>query len=211
MRTTLRFDPRGSVECLYTEAIDLRQLGRLHVVRATAIDFNPAEQRWEVRCADTGQLLQSDPSREACLAWEQANLQPGTPVSPANTRSKPTMKLAIIASLVVLAAWLVPSCGSREEELRVELKKVNAEILQLQTAAREYQAQMGQAEFDAFIGSFAAGYGAVTDDGGLVIDGTSTAWDAANQASAASHSLDQIRQRFAALSERRAEILKDLD
>ncbi|WP_035600609.1 hypothetical protein [Haloferula sp. BvORR071] len=84
MKTTLRFDPRGAVDCIYTEAIDLRQLGRLHVVRATAIDFNPEEQCWEVRCADTLQLLHSNPSREACLEWEQANLQPGFAQPPAS-------------------------------------------------------------------------------------------------------------------------------
>jgi len=78
MSTTLRFDRRGGIECLYTEAVDLRTLGRLRVVRATEIAFDPDEQRWEVRCAASRKLLQSDPSRAACLAWEHANLQPGT-------------------------------------------------------------------------------------------------------------------------------------
>ena len=80
MSTTLRFDPQGGVDCLYTEAVDLRALGRLHVVRATEVAFDPEEQRWEVRDATFGKLLHADPSRAACLAWEQANLQPGTPV-----------------------------------------------------------------------------------------------------------------------------------
>jgi outer membrane murein-binding lipoprotein Lpp len=209
MRTTLRFDPRGSIQCLHTEVVDLRKLGRLHVVRATGIDFNPEEQRWEVRCAASGQFLFADPSREACLAWEQANLQPGTPVSP-TTPSTSIMKPAIIAALV-LAACIVPSCGPSEKELRAELQKVNTEIHQLQADAQQYRAQMSQAEFDAFIGSFAAGYGAVTGDYGLAADGTGTAYSAANQASAANYSLDQIKQRFEALSKRRSEILKDLD
>jgi hypothetical protein len=74
---TLRFDTGGSIDCLYTEAIDLRALGRLHVVRATDIRFNPDTQHWDVHAADTGKLLHSDPSREACLAWERTNLQPG--------------------------------------------------------------------------------------------------------------------------------------
>ena len=76
MTTTIRFDTAGLVACLYTEAVDLRALGRLQVVRATVIDFDPEEQRWEVRCAAFGKLLFADPSRAACLAWEQANLQP---------------------------------------------------------------------------------------------------------------------------------------
>ncbi len=80
MNATLRFDGSGLVACLYTEALDLRALGRLHVVRATDIRFNDGTQQWEVHCADSGNLLHTDPSRAACLAWEHANLQPGTPV-----------------------------------------------------------------------------------------------------------------------------------
>lgn len=77
MKFTLRFNPGGRIDCLYTEAIDLRVLGRLHVVRATDIRFDDKAQLWNVRCASSGQLLHSDPSRAACLRWESANLQPG--------------------------------------------------------------------------------------------------------------------------------------
>jgi hypothetical protein len=70
---------------------------------------------------------------------------------------------------------------------------------------------MSQAEFDAFIGSFAAGYGAVTGDYGLAGDGAGTAYNATNQASAANYSLDQIRKRFDVLSKRRLAILKELN
>jgi hypothetical protein len=73
---TLRFSPEGNIDCLYTEAIDLRVLGRLEVVRATDVGFDPEDQTWEVRSAIFGGLLFSDPSREACLRWERANLQP---------------------------------------------------------------------------------------------------------------------------------------
>jgi hypothetical protein len=76
MRTTLRFDDTGRVECLFTEAVDLRALGRLQVVRATDIRFNSSTQLWDVHHAGNGQVLFSDASRAACLAWEQANLQP---------------------------------------------------------------------------------------------------------------------------------------
>ena len=75
MTTSLRFHPGGSIDCLYTEAIDLRALGRLQVVRATDIRFCERAQLWKVRCASTGKLLHSDPSREACLAWERNNMQ----------------------------------------------------------------------------------------------------------------------------------------
>ena len=88
MKTTLRFQPAGGVvSCLYTEAIDLRSLGRLEVFRATDIRFCDRSQRWNVRCASTGKLLHSDPSREACLVWERENLAPPNPQvqRPANT------------------------------------------------------------------------------------------------------------------------------
>jgi len=85
MSTTIRFTPHGGIDCLYTEAVDLRSLGRLHVVRATEIAFDPEEQRWEVRCAASGKLLFADPSRATCLAWEQANLQPAPASSGAPT------------------------------------------------------------------------------------------------------------------------------
>ena len=78
MSHTLRFSPSGTIDCLYTEAIDLHALGRLHVVRATVILFCEKSQQWKVRCAVTGKLLLTNPSRGACLAWERHNLQPGT-------------------------------------------------------------------------------------------------------------------------------------
>jgi hypothetical protein len=76
MNATLRFDAAGLVACLYTEAVDLRVLGRLEVVRATDIRFNDRTQNWDVHHAGNGQVLFSDPSRVACLAWEHENLQP---------------------------------------------------------------------------------------------------------------------------------------
>ncbi len=76
MSQTLRFTPGGQIDCLYTEAINLHVLGRLHVVRATDIRFNDQSQQWELRHADTGALLLSHASRQACLEWEHDNLQP---------------------------------------------------------------------------------------------------------------------------------------
>ena len=76
MSQTLRFHPGGSIDCIYTEVIDLRVLGRLHVVRATDIRFNESTQHWDVHDADTGTVLFSHPSRTECLQWEHTNLQP---------------------------------------------------------------------------------------------------------------------------------------
>ena len=81
MTTSLRFSPEGTAECLYTEMVDLRALGRLEVVRATGITFDSEDQRWEVRSALYGGLygglLFAHRSREACLQWERENLVPG--------------------------------------------------------------------------------------------------------------------------------------
>ena len=77
MGQTLRFNPGGHIDCLYTEAIDLRALGRLQVVRATDIRFCARTQQWDVHDADNGQVLFSHASRSECLLWEQTNLQPG--------------------------------------------------------------------------------------------------------------------------------------
>ena len=75
---TLRFDPGGRIGCLYTEAIDLRTLGRLRVVRATDIRFNAQTQQWDVHEHATGDVLFSHASRNECLRWEIENLQPST-------------------------------------------------------------------------------------------------------------------------------------
>ena len=65
----LTFDPTGTGSCLYTELIDLQQLGSLQMERASTIEFNEARQVWEVRAG--GELLFSNRSRSVCLAWEQ--------------------------------------------------------------------------------------------------------------------------------------------
>jgi hypothetical protein len=68
---TLRAD--GSCACFYTEAIDLMQLGKLEVQRATTIEFNNEKQLWEV-VDGYGEILFQHASRAVCLNWEQLHL-----------------------------------------------------------------------------------------------------------------------------------------
>jgi hypothetical protein len=91
MSHILRVQPGGRIDCLYTDAIDLRTLGRLQVYRATDIRFCEQSQEWRVRCASTGTLLHTDPSREACLAWERDNLAPPNPEAPRPANTYPNL------------------------------------------------------------------------------------------------------------------------
>jgi hypothetical protein len=58
----------GEAGCLYSELIDLSSIGSLEVSRASEIEFNQAEQKWEVRA--NGRVLFAHSSRAICLAWE---------------------------------------------------------------------------------------------------------------------------------------------
>jgi hypothetical protein len=66
---TLVFTPDGLGHGLYTEAIDLSDVGSLCIERATTIEFDNKAQYWRVR-DPTGFPLFKSPSRQECLDWE---------------------------------------------------------------------------------------------------------------------------------------------
>ena len=68
--TVLTFNPDGTAQGLYTEAIPLHALGRLRIRRATTIEFDDASQCWVVRDLVDGHLFHH-PSRQQCLEWER--------------------------------------------------------------------------------------------------------------------------------------------
>ncbi len=70
MTATLIFGTDGVGRGLYTDAIDLRQLGVLQVERATTIEFDNTDQLWRVRDTE-GRELFSSARRDFCLEWEQ--------------------------------------------------------------------------------------------------------------------------------------------
>lgn len=74
MSAALIVTTAGVVECLYTECVDLSELGKLSVARATDIAFDGASQQWKVRDMD-GRELYGHGSREACLEWERGYLE----------------------------------------------------------------------------------------------------------------------------------------
>lgn len=66
----LRFHTDGTGAGLYTEAIDLTEIGPLCVSRASTVEFNRGSQQWEVFDL-SGARLFSHRSRQACLDWER--------------------------------------------------------------------------------------------------------------------------------------------
>lgn len=75
MSITIQFNPDGTAQCLWTEAVPLHELGRLEIHRATNIEFNNTTQHWEVKDLK-GKVRFFSKSRAACLEWENENLQP---------------------------------------------------------------------------------------------------------------------------------------
>jgi hypothetical protein len=67
----LTFDAQGEGHCLYTETLDLCAIGSLEIVRASQIEFNNESKEWEVISGSDSNVLFSNHSRAACLAWEQ--------------------------------------------------------------------------------------------------------------------------------------------
>jgi hypothetical protein len=73
MDAELTFNPDGKVYGLYTEVIDLTQLGGLHVERASRVEFDNGRQTWVVWNMNGIEQFKS-PSRTECLKWESREL-----------------------------------------------------------------------------------------------------------------------------------------
>ena len=72
----LLIKPDGNVETLYTEQIDLRALGDLHVERASNVEFDDDEQGWRVLYPNNTIMLEEVfTTRQEALDAEVRHLQ----------------------------------------------------------------------------------------------------------------------------------------
>jgi len=55
--TKLMIDTNGNVHSLYTDLIDLSQLGKMKVSRASNVEFDNDTQTWSVKLASTGEVI----------------------------------------------------------------------------------------------------------------------------------------------------------
>jgi hypothetical protein len=75
MNHVITFDDDGTANTLWTDKLPLAELGTMKVKRASWIEFNEGTQKWEVRFnSNDKKPAFSDSSREACLAWENEQL-----------------------------------------------------------------------------------------------------------------------------------------
>lgn len=70
MNHTISIESDGSIQTLWTDKLDLQDLGALSMRRASNIEFCPIGQDWAVFIGDSAIPYYRNRSREACIAWE---------------------------------------------------------------------------------------------------------------------------------------------
>lgn len=77
MNITFDIDTEGNMHGLYTDKIDLFDIGRVTSVRkASNVEFNESEQTWEVLSLE-GEVLHKNPNRDAAIEFEIVAFSPG--------------------------------------------------------------------------------------------------------------------------------------
>lgn len=77
MNIVLDIDQTGDVHCLYTDRINLFDIGRVTNVRkASNVEFNESEQTWEILSLE-GEVLYKNKNREAAIEFEIEVFSPG--------------------------------------------------------------------------------------------------------------------------------------
>lgn len=116
--------------------------------------------------------------------------------------------ISILRALVFSAALsLLPACGGPDRaSLLAEQQAIEQDLMQLELLANQMRAQMSQAEWQSFLGGFAAGFGIVGGDGQVALTGAGTVVDAVGSYDAASMNLQQVQNRYNQLARRWREI-----
>ena len=113
--------------------------------------------------------------------------------------------------LVPLVGSLLVACGGpNEAELRAELQQIEGEMMQLEMMAYEFQSRMSQAEWQTFLGGFAAGFGLTSGNDQLTYSGGNAIAGASGDYDRARFNLQQIQGRYNQLAQRRIEIHREL-
>lgn len=77
MKVILDIDQTGDVHCLWTDDINLFDIGRVTNIRkASNVEFNEHKQCWQVVSLD-GKVLYENTNREAAIDWEIEAMSPG--------------------------------------------------------------------------------------------------------------------------------------
>ena len=75
----VEFDENGDIVTLYTDEIDLYELGIIREVRrASHVEFDETRQEWMVLTPD-GEVVHRNKSREQAIESEIGNFSPGGP------------------------------------------------------------------------------------------------------------------------------------
>jgi len=71
---TIVFNTNGTASCLYSEDINLSEIGVLAIQRLSLIEFDADRQVWTVNDRH-GEEAFNNPSRQVCLDWEASELE----------------------------------------------------------------------------------------------------------------------------------------
>ncbi len=89
--------PDGRVVGVYTDTIDPRALGPVHVERATTVEWDPETQEWVATLLSTGEVIARTATRDDAVQREVAMLQTGLrddPIFTALVTGKSTDRLS---------------------------------------------------------------------------------------------------------------------
>lgn len=78
MKMTIDIDQNGNLSTLYTDEIDLYEIGKVkNVARASNVVFNEKTQQWDVVTCKTQKTIFSHPNRSIAIQQEIILMQPG--------------------------------------------------------------------------------------------------------------------------------------